>query len=132
MRPEPESKGKARVVLLLAGLLLWAPVPVAGEGRPGDPERGKAVYLEICAACHGPGGKGDGPRAPGLPVRPRDHTDPSMNALSDAHLYRVIKEGGGAVGKSPLMLGYGSVLSEEEIWDLVAYLRLLARPAGSS
>lgn len=118
-------------ILLLVLLPLGAPASVAAEGRPGDPERGKGVYLEICAACHGPGGKGDGPRAAGLPVRPRDHTDPSMRALSDAHLYRVIKEGGAAVGKSPLMLGYGSVLSEEEIWDLIAYLRQLTPPARS-
>jgi len=28
---------------------------------------GRALYLEHCAACHGPAGRGDGPRAASLP-----------------------------------------------------------------
>jgi mono/diheme cytochrome c family protein len=57
-----------------------------------------------------------------------------MNALSDEYLFRVIKEGGPAVGKSPLMAPWGGVLRDDQIRDVVAFLRSLAdppyRPAG--
>lgn len=35
---------------------------------------GAADYAEFCAACHGPGGKGDGEMAEGLAKRPADLT----------------------------------------------------------
>jgi mono/diheme cytochrome c family protein len=51
-----------------------------------------------------------------------------MNALSNEHLFKVIKEGGPAVGKSPLMAPWGGTLSDEQIWDVVAFVRSLAQP----
>ena len=38
----------------------------------GDVAKGKAKYQEVCAACHGATGKGDGPAAAGLPVKTRN------------------------------------------------------------
>lgn len=35
-------------------------------------KRGRALYDQTCAACHGADGKGDGPAAAGLPTKPRD------------------------------------------------------------
>ena len=37
-------------------------------------QSGHSSYFEFCAACHGPGGKGDGPAAPGLEKPPADLT----------------------------------------------------------
>jgi cytochrome c oxidase cbb3-type subunit 3 len=51
-----------------------------------------------------------------------------MNALSDEHLFKVIKEGGPAVGKSPLMTPWGGTLSDDDIHDVVAYIRSIADP----
>jgi mono/diheme cytochrome c family protein len=51
-----------------------------------------------------------------------------MNALSNEHLFKVIKEGGAAVGKSPLMAPWGGALSDDQIRDVVAYVRSLAHP----
>jgi mono/diheme cytochrome c family protein len=51
-----------------------------------------------------------------------------MNALSNEYLFRVIKEGGAAVGKSPLMMPWGGALSDAQIWDVVAHVRTLAQP----
>jgi cytochrome c553 len=42
---------------------------------------------------------------------------------------RLLKEGGPALGKSPLMGAWGKNLSEQQIRDLVAFLRSLAGPA---
>jgi mono/diheme cytochrome c family protein len=75
------------------------------------------------------GGAGDGPAAAGLNPKPAKHTDGSyMNGLSNDHLYLVIEKGGTAVGKSALMTPWGSVMSEKQIWDVVAFTRSLAVP----
>jgi mono/diheme cytochrome c family protein len=37
-------------------------------------ERGKDLFLEFCASCHGVSGKGDGPVAPSLKTPPADLT----------------------------------------------------------
>jgi mono/diheme cytochrome c family protein len=50
-----------------------------------------------------------------------------MGKLSDEHLFRVIKEGGAAVGKSPLMAPWGGTLGDPQIHDLVAFVRSLSR-----
>jgi hypothetical protein len=40
----------------------------------GSPPPGKQLYLDHCAACHGAGGKGNGPSAPALKTAPPDLT----------------------------------------------------------
>ena len=49
-----------------------------------------------------------------------------METLSDDTLFRVIKEGGPAIGKSPQMAAWGENLSDQTIRELVAYVRTLA------
>ncbi|MCS5637421.1 MAG: SCO family protein [Myxococcota bacterium] len=91
---------------------------------------GARDYELFCASCHGGGGHGDGPLAAALDPRPAKHSDGDyMNGLSDDYLFRVIAEGGPAVGKSPLMAAWGGTLSEARIQDLVAFIRTLASPA---
>lgn len=91
--------------------------------------QGEALYKQYCAACHGPEGKGNGPAAAGLPVKPADHTNGAlMNKISDAELFKAIKEGGQAVGKSPAMPPWGGSLKDEQLRALVLYVRSLAKP----
>jgi mono/diheme cytochrome c family protein len=98
------------------------------SGTP-DAARGEPLYVSYCSSCHGPKGEGDGPAAAALQPRPAKHSDGAyMNALSNAHLFKVIEQGGQAVGKSPLMAPWGGTLSDDQIWDVVAYVRSLARP----
>ena len=112
------------------------PPPAAAETPPpaaepaGDPvARGREVYQLYCASCHGPEGDGDGPVSAGLDPKPAKHSDGSyMNALSDAHLEKVIKEGGASVGKSPLMAPWGGTLSDTQLKDVIAFVRSLAVP----
>jgi mono/diheme cytochrome c family protein len=102
-----------------------APAPVAAA----DPARGATHYQTLCASCHGPRGAGDGPAGQGLDPRPARHDDGAyMNALSNEHLFKVIEEGGAAVGKSPLMAPWGGALSDDQIRDVVAFVRSLAQP----
>jgi len=102
--------------------------PVADTG-PGDPTAGHAQYKIFCATCHGEDGCGDGPGAAGLDPKPAKHCDGNyMNALSDEHLFKVVKEGGVSVGKSPLMAPWGGTLSDDQIRDVVAFVRSIAVP----
>ncbi len=85
--------------------------------------RGEAIYQQQCAACHGPTGLGDGDAAATLdpPPAPLARTAQKMD---DAYLYWRIHEGGAAFGTA--MPAYGAVLSEDQIWDVINYLRSLS------
>ncbi len=95
----------------------------------------KENYDWYCTQCHGLKGTGDGPNArpskygikqPDMSVTPRNHTSPKdMDKLSDEDLRVAIKDGGRAISKSALMPPFGKTLTDEEIEDLVKYLREL-------
>ena len=90
---------------------------------------GQRDYSLYCATCHGAEGNGDGPLAGSLDPVPAKHSDGEyMNSLTDEYLFRVVHEGGAAVGKSPMMAGWGGTLSDEQILSLVAFMRSLAEP----
>ncbi len=106
------------------------PAPKASPA-PGkaDASRGETRYAALCASCHGRSGGGDGPLAASLDPKPARHDDGHyMNGLSNDHLFTVIQRGGGAVGKSQLMAAWGGVLDDQQIRDVIAYIRSLAKP----
>ena len=98
---------------------------------------GGQLYAQNCAACHGENGAGDGVFADDLAAAgessmqtmagaedmmmqtPVDFTDPTrMLGASPALLQGKILRGGMGTG----MPMWGSIFTEEQIWDLVAYL----------
>jgi mono/diheme cytochrome c family protein len=90
----------------------------------GDPTKGKEKFQQICASCHGPEGHGDGPAAAALNPKPRNLSDATyVSTLTDEHLFKTIKEGGASVGKSPLMPAWGSTLSDDDIRNVIAFIR---------
>ena len=115
-------------------IVLWGIVLCVVLGSPAkaaDVETGKKLYQERCSPCHGPDGKADTPTAKALNPKPRDHSDGNyMNALSDEHLFKVIKEGGASVGKSSIMPPQVD-LKEAQIQDIIAFVRTLAVPPYS-
>jgi mono/diheme cytochrome c family protein len=112
-------------MLTLAGLLLGKIGPLWAQ----NPSDGKKLYLTYCSSCHGETGKGDGPAAQSLPVKPADHTAGAvMNQLTDKFLIGIISKGGSAVGKSPMMPAWGGALTQNQVQDIVAYLRSIANP----
>lgn len=109
--------------------LLNSVVLLASFADQGDPVAGKVTYDKICAMCHGPTGKGDGPTAAVLTPKPRNHTDGEyMNVLKDDYLFKIIKDGGASVGKAPLMPAWGAQIKDPDIWNVIAYIRTLAVP----
>ena len=110
--------------LVLVCLMLW---PFAAQAQ--DAAAGKEIYEQYCALCHGPQGKGDGSLSANLDPKPRNHTDGAyMNTLTDAHLLKVVGEGGAAAGLSPIMPAWKDIISAQQIQDVVAFVRTLAVP----
>ncbi len=85
---------------------------------------GVRLYAENCALCHGADGKGDGPAAAGLTVRPADLTAPHLFAHTPGDLYWWVSNGR-AHGVMP---GFAAVMSPAERWDVINFVR--ARAAG--
>jgi len=83
----------------------------------------KALYIANCGPCHGDKGRGDGPAAPGLNPKPADHTSPAVQSETDGAIFWKLSE-----GRSP-MPGYKKIFSDEQRWELVNYIRTLAKTA---
>lgn len=123
-----------RRLFVLYPLVLAAAVSLSAWAVPkdfklnGDPARGKAVYDKSCALCHGPAGAGNGPMAASLSPQPKDLTNRAIMAKrSDWEVYLVIRDGGKALGLSPQMFAYKSMLTDQQIRDVAAHVRSLAK-----
>lgn len=108
---------KFACILSVAASAIFAVVPVIAETAADN-------YKLYCVQCHGTNMAGGGVNAKGLTVDPRDHTSAKdMSILSDEDIELVIRKGGMAVGKSSQMPPFGRLFSEEEIQEMVQYLR---------
>lgn len=89
------------------------------------------LYALRCAACHGTEGRGDGPNAENLPVRPTPHADAQVMSLRpDDSLYDAIAGGGWIMGKNARMPPFGETLAPDDIRGLVRYIRTLCECEG--
>jgi mono/diheme cytochrome c family protein len=109
-------------LFVLVGLVLS---PSYAQDYPPDLVRGKAVYERHCQNCHGPTGRGDGPVAASLKVPPANFQRFQSFLKSDEELLRTIEHG---VVFSP-MHGWRGQLTDGEMQDVVAYIRLLSQQA---
>ena len=124
------SGARAVLGLALAWLLATpAPAPAADAAT-----RGQQSYEQLCASCHGPAGKGDGPAGLAALPMPRDFSvgqfkfdaDSDGRPGTDNDLFLVIRDGALAAGGNPLMAAWGH-LGDEGIRELVVYIRSLER-----
>lgn len=102
--------------------------------KKGDPAEGKAIYVMFCVNCHGEKGDGNGPvaKVAKMDPKPRNHADGKyMNERKGEDLFKAIKLGGKAVDKSVYMPAFSMVLSDEDIWNIVAFVRTIAIPPYS-
>lgn len=86
-------------------------------------DRGKVIYKEYCAQCHGFTGKGDGPAASGLEPKPAIHANIPFEKLPIDYLYNVINHGGAAMGKSPSMPYWNLTIGQQGVADVMAYVK---------
>lgn len=100
--------------------------------QPAYAEKAIDNYKLYCVQCHGTAGVGKGINAPFLAVQPRNHTSAkSMGELSDDGVFKAIKLGGAAVGKSTQMPPFGAILSDAEVKDMVKHLREMCKCKGA-
>jgi len=103
--------------------------------KKGDPTHGRRLYVMYCTPCHGMKGDGQGQLTSLLDPKPRNHTDgkgtrpgDGMNDRTDQQLFNAITQGGKGIKKSVNMPSWGHIISEDNRWNLVAYLRSIAVP----
>jgi mono/diheme cytochrome c family protein len=84
--------------------------------------RGKRTYGYDCEMCHGKDGDGKGDLADDMKVKPRNYRDPdALKDMTDGELFYIISKGKGE------MTGEGDRTKPEAIWDMVNYIRSLAK-----
>jgi len=78
---------------------------------------GKKLYGKYCIICHGAKGKGDGVAGGALTPKPANFTNDKIQNQTDGAIFWKLSE-----GRSP-MASYKTILSEEQRWQLVNYMR---------
>ncbi|WP_246457592.1 c-type cytochrome [Azospirillum oryzae] len=118
-------------VVALAGAVMFAGPKVSAD--PTDAAqvaRGKMVYAEQCASCHGTRLEGQtnwqSRKADGrLPAPPHDATGHTWHH-PDEDLFRITKQGIAAFappGYSSDMPAFGGKLSDADIWAVLAFIK---------
>ena len=120
------------VCVLLAGLSALAPAlaqPAAGVPQgsllPKDSVdaatfRGGLVFANYCVTCHGINADGNGRAARLYNPKPANLRASDKN---DAYFGLIIRKGGAVLGRSEFMPSWDAELTNEQISDLVSYLR---------
>ena len=89
--------------------------------------RGRAVFIQNCASCHGKAGHGDGPQGKTLAKHPADLASERVQSQSDGALFWKIMQGRGDMPTTQ------TSLRDPERWAVVLYVRTLAlKPAVAS
>lgn len=82
---------------------------------------GLALYLKNCASCHGKTGLGDGVKARSLKDFPGDFSKADFQKQTDGDLFYETKAGRGEMPK------YEGKLTDDDIWNIVNYMRTLKK-----
>ena len=82
---------------------------------------GQALYTKNCASCHGKAGLGDGVKARSLKQFPGDFSKADYQKQSDGDLFYKTKFGRDEMPK------YDGKLADDDIWNIVNYMRTLKK-----
>ncbi len=99
------------------------PVDYAGLTNPLSTDTaiaGADVFKNNCVVCHGSQGHGDGPASPSLDPAPKNL--PELSAIvDDDYLFWRISTGKDGTA----MVAWKGILTEEQIWQVVSFIRTL-------
>ena len=113
-------------VLVCVGItaVAYAGGPSLKDLNVSQPERdvlsGRVIFSTICIRCHGVDGKGNGQMKFTPPVA--DLTSPAIQGKLDARLFKSVHDG----KQNTAMGAWREALTDDEIWDVLAYVRTLA------
>lgn len=94
--------------------------PVKAEA--GSIREGRRMFETQCALCHGKAGDGKGELVDSMKLSLSDYRDPNaLKAMTDGALFYVLKKG------CDQMPGEEGRMKENQMWNLVNYIRSLAR-----
>jgi len=85
---------------------------------------GKRIYTAECQVCHGRYGNAETDIAASLKQKPKNFTKEDFLKQSDGAIFWKLSEGRG------LMQPFKTMLSEQEIWSVVMYVKELAKAEG--
>lgn len=106
---------------LSIGIALVAAVQ-AGTAGGEPPSKGRTIFVNVCARCHGVTGTGHGAMMKWTPPVP-DLTSSEVQSKLDAALFHRIHEG----RPDSAMGAWKTTLSEDDVGAVLAYVRTLAR-----
>ena len=89
------------------------------KGISSSISEGQKIYNNMCMICHGSKGKGDGVAGMGLNPRPTNLLNSAVQSQSDGAIFWKL-----TTGRAP-MASYKDLLTEEQRWQLVNYIRTL-------
>ena len=92
---------------------------LTSAGKGGDSASGREIYVNTCIRCHGI--DGTGVQSVRLVPAPADLSSPAVQNRLDGTLFKRIHEG----KPNTAMGAWKHALSDEEIWDVLAYVRTL-------
>jgi mono/diheme cytochrome c family protein len=127
--------GRAALWLVAAGLILgtgWSALSARAQeltnpipATEASVARGRELYGQLCAACHGVQGRGDGPLARTMVPRPSDFRLHMVEGHTDAQLFDWLSNG----VPDTAMQGFADQLSVEDRWNVLNYLQTFAPAA---
>ena len=92
------------------------------KSSPTSLASGKKKFSQDCAMCHGKEGAGDGDLAEDMHLKLADFRDAAaLKDLTDGDIYNIINNGKGK------MMGEEGRLKPDEIWDVINFVRSLAK-----
>jgi mono/diheme cytochrome c family protein len=115
----PRSFLRQLPYLAFVGLASCQMIGTEGHSQKADAEKGRAIFQELCAVCHGISGKGDG--YANFTPPPADLSAPATRGKSDGELAGSIRDGH---ANTP-MGAWKYALSNEEIRAVIVYIRTL-------
>ncbi len=114
-----------KTILTLAMVLISVSTSVVfAQVIRGDAKAGQAVYEQQCLRCHGAQLDGNGPDSKDLVIPPANFQSQKSRSKTDWELLVAISNG---VLFSP-MHGFRGKLTDQQMLDVLSYIRSVARP----
>ncbi len=124
MRRSSVLLGVALAGISVLGFSNFGVKELTTSAKGGDPVTGREIYVNTCILCHGIDGKGV--RGMKFVPPPADLTSSTVQNRLDGTLFRRIHDG----KPNTTMGAWKHALSDEEIWDVLAYVRTFGIESG--